>query len=59
MENIVENVGSHTGQTDVAAIEHAEKRGVGCFVVVPSLVCEYHWLTIRPSTGKANVENSS
>lgn len=42
MENIVENVGSHTGQTDVAAIEHAEKRGVGCFVVVPSLVCEYH-----------------
>ncbi|KAJ5686910.1 hypothetical protein N7536_009529 [Penicillium majusculum] len=25
-------------KTDVAAIEHAEKRGVGCFVVVPSLV---------------------
>ncbi|CAI7586243.1 unnamed protein product [Penicillium palitans] len=37
-KNILESVGSHTGQTDVAIIEHAEKRGVGCFVVVPSLV---------------------
>lgn len=59
MENILESVGSHTGQTDVAIIEHAEKRGVGCFVVVPSLVCEYDGLRIRPAPDKANADNSS